>query len=455
MLIGEDAVYRVLSERGLADWRALADSQLFASQTAAGALVGTEQLPAGEGPTGEGASALVTEAAAVLRHERIPLVSYPYEWTFGMLRDAALLELELLLGALDEQLILKDASSYNVQFRGSKPVFVDVGSFERLREGEPWAGYRQFCMLFLFPLLLQAHRDVPFQPWLRGSIDGITPTEAAAVLSSTRDLFRRGVMTHVRLHARLERRYEARKGDEVKQELRKARFSSKLIKGNALRLQGLLGKLQWKAGETAWTDYRQTCTYSDADAEAKQAFIRQALETNPKLVWDMGANDGAYSRIAAERADYVLAFDLDHATVDALYRSLKEEGNEKILPLVFNLADPSPGLGWRGQERRPLEDRVKPDLVLGLALIHHVCITANVPVREFVDYLRDLDANLVIEFVKREDPMVELLMSGKAEGTHPDYEISNFERVLEERFSVERRQELPSATRVLYEARPR
>ncbi|MDX6653136.1 MAG: hypothetical protein QOJ38_1917 [Solirubrobacterales bacterium] len=455
MLIGEDAVYRVLSERGLADWRALADSQLFAAQTAAGALVGTEQLPAGEGPVGDGASALVTEAAAVLRHERIPLVSYPYEWTFGMLRDAALLELELLLGALDEQLILKDASSYNVQFRGSKPVFVDVGSFERLREGEPWAGYRQFCMLFLFPLLLQAHRDVPFQPWLRGSIDGITPTEAAAVLSSTRDLFRRGVMTHVRLHARLERRYEARKGDEVKQELRKARFSSKLIKGNALRLQGLLGKLQWKAGETAWTDYRQTCTYSDADADAKQAFIRQALETNPKLVWDMGANDGAYSRIAAERADYVLAFDLDHATVDALYRSLKEEGNEKILPLVFNLADPSPGLGWRGQERRPLEDRAKPDLVLGLALIHHVCITANVPVREFVDYLRDLDANLVIEFVKREDPMVELLMSGKAEGTHPDYEISNFERVLEERFSVERRQELPSTTRVLYEARPR
>ncbi|MDX6633152.1 MAG: hypothetical protein QOG26_1157, partial [Solirubrobacterales bacterium] len=134
MLIGEDAVYRVLSERGLADWRALADSQLFAAQTAAGTLVGTEQLPAGEGPVGDGASALVTEAAAVLRHERIPLVSYPYEWTFGMLRDAALLELELLLGALDEQLILKDASSYNVQFRGSKPVFVDVGSFERLRE---------------------------------------------------------------------------------------------------------------------------------------------------------------------------------------------------------------------------------------------------------------------------------------------------------------------------------
>jgi ribosomal protein L11 methylase PrmA len=455
VLIGPDAVYRVLSERGLADWEALASSTLFESQTAAGALVGTEKLPPGEGPEGDGASALVTGAAAILRHDRIPFVSYPYEWTFGMLKDAAALELDLLLASLDEGLILKDASPYNVQFRGSRPVFVDVGSFERLREGEPWAGYRQFCMMFLFPLLLQAHKDIPFQPWMRGSIDGITPTEAAAVLSSQRDRFRKGVFAHVRLHARLERRYEARKGGEVKQELKKARFSTNLIKGNALRLRKLIDKLHWKAGETAWTDYRGTCTYTDADAEAKQAFVRQAVEaTGPGLVWDMGANDGAYSRIAAERADYVLAFDLDHATVDALYRSLKEEGNEKILPLVSNLADPSPGLGWRGRERRPLEERGTPDLVLGLALIHHVCITANVPVSEFVDYLRSLDSNLVIEFVKREDPMAERLMSGKAEGTHPDYELSNFERLLEGRFSVERREELPSGTRVLYQARP-
>jgi hypothetical protein len=453
VLIGPDAVYRVLSERGLADWRALAASELFQRQTAAGALVATEQIDAAEAPSADGI--LATDAAAVLRHERIPFVSYPYEWTFGMLRDAALLELDLLLGALDEGLILKDASAYNVQFRGAKPVFVDVGSFERLREGEPWAGYRQFCMLFLFPLLLQAHRDVPFQPWLRGSIDGITPSEAAAVFSSARDRFRAGVFAHVRLHARLERRYQARKGDEVKQELRKARFSTSLIRGNALRLRKLVSKLHWKAGDTAWTNYRTTCTYSDADAEAKQAFVRQAVEaSSPRFVWDMGANDGAYSRIAAECADHVLAFDLDHATVDALYRSLKEEGNEKILPLVANLADPSPGLGWRGRERRPLEQRGTPDLVLGLALIHHVAISANVPVREFVDYLHSLDARLVIEFVKREDPMVELLLSGKAEGTHPDYEVGEFERLLGERFEVERRQELPSGTRVLYEARP-
>jgi hypothetical protein len=454
VLVAPDAVYRVLSERGLADWQALAGSELFKRQSEAGGLVATEQLAEGEAPDVGGV--LATEAAAVLRHERIPFVSYPYEWTFSMLRDAALLELDLLLAALDEDLILKDASAYNVQFRGSKPVFVDVGSFERLREGEPWAGYRQFCMLFLFPLLLQAHRDIPFQPWLRGSIDGITPSEAAAVFASARDRFRAGVFAHVRLHARLERRYQARKGDEVKQELRKARFSTSLIRGNALRLRKLVSKLQWEAGETAWTDYRGTCTYSDADAGAKQAFVRQAVQASaPDLVWDMGANDGAYSRIAAERAGYVLAFDLDHATVDALYRSLREEGNEKILPLVLNLADPSPGLGWRGRERRTLEDRGTPDLVLGLALIHHVAISANVPVREFLDWLRSLETNLVIEFPKREDLMVELLLSGKAEGTHPDYEIGEFERLLGERFDVAHREELPSGTRVLYEARPR
>jgi hypothetical protein len=446
----------VLSESGLADWEALSRTKLFERETASGALIGTEQLPPGETPLGDGADVLPTRAAAVLRHERVPFVSYPYEWTFGMLRDAALLELDLLLGALDEGLILKDASAYNVQFRGASPVFVDVGSFEQLREGEPWAGYRQFCMLFLFPLLLQAHKNIPFQPWLRGSIDGITPTEAAAVFSSGRDRFRRGVLAHARLHARLERRYEARKGADIKKELKKARFSSSLIKGNALRLQKLIRNLHWKAGDTAWTDYRRTCTYTDAEAEAKQAFVRKAVEASgPELVWDMGANDGAYSRIAAEHADYVLAFDLDHATVDALYRSLKEEDNRKILSLVTNLADPSPGLGWRGQERQTLEARGRPDLVLGLALIHHVAISANVPVREFLDYLRSLDARLVIEFVKREDPMVEQLMSGKAEGTHPDYEISEFKRLLAERFTVERQLELPSGTRVLYEASPR
>ena len=454
VVVAPEAVYRALSATGAEDWRALAGSPLLERLQSNGSLIGTEEV--GAGVLGDAATEILPEGTeTVLRHDRLPFVSYPYEWTFAMLRDAAALQLDLLLDALEEELILKDATPYNVQFQGAGPVFIDVGSFEQLREGEPWAGYRQFCMLFLNPLLLQAYRDMPFQPWMRGAIDGITPTDAAK-LFKLRDRFRRGVLVHVALHARLERRYESRDAGEVKDDLKKANFKPQMIKANVARLRKLVDKLSWKAGETAWTNYRKDCTYSDDDAQRKAEFVKQAATSvRPALTWDMGCNDGAYSRIAAESSDYVVAFDYDHATVDALYRSLRDEGNRRILPLVANLADPSPGLGWRGLERRPLEARGKPDLVLALALVHHVSITANVPLAEFLDWLQELGATVVIEFPKREDPMVRRLLSGKREGANADYQLETFERLLKERFDVERSEELPSGVRVLYVARPK
>ncbi len=458
VFVSPEGVYRVLSPDGLEDWRALASSELFERSVKEGSLVETEEADGADGllDSAPGLSeALVKGSAAVLRHERIPFVSYPYEWTFSMLQDAALVTLDLLLGSLDEGMMLKDATPYNVQWRGSRPVFVDVGSFERLREGEPWAGYRQFCMQFLYPLLMQAYRDVDFHPWLRGTIDGITPSEANQIFSF-RDRLRRGVFTHVYLHSRLERRYDAAKGGEVKQQMRKAKFKTELIRHNVESLRKLVARLEWKPGATAWTGYREQNTYTDEEAELKADFVRRAAGGRRwELVWDLGCNDGAYARLLAESARYVVACDLDHATVDGLYRALREEQSTNVLPLVANLADPSPGLGWRGLERRRMEDRGTPDLTLALALIHHLAITANVPVREFVDWLRGLDTALVIEFPKREDPMVELLLSGKREDANPDYEIESFERALGDAFEIGEREELPSGTRVLYSARPK
>jgi len=197
-------VLRLLSEQGLADWRALSSSPLFEELEQDGSLVGTREVEAIADVPG----AIHGGVAGVLEHDVIPFVSYPYEWSFSMLRDAALLQLALVRRAIEAGMILKDSSPYNVQFKGAEPTFIDVGSFEQLREGEPWAGYRQFCMLFLYPLLLQAWKDVPFQPWLRGSLDGISPHECRSLLSP-RDRFRRGTFTHVVMHDRLERRYEA------------------------------------------------------------------------------------------------------------------------------------------------------------------------------------------------------------------------------------------------------
>jgi hypothetical protein len=441
-------VLRALSERGLADWEALAATAFFRGKVAEGKLVATERVAEPKGLPEELANGTV---AGVLRHERVPVVSYPYEWTFGMLKEAALLELELLLAALDEGLVLKDGSPYNVQWRGTRPTFVDVGSFERLREGEAWAGYRQFCTLVLYPLLLQAYKGVPFQPWLRGSLEGIEPAEMRSLLGF-RDRFRRGVLSHVVLHARLERRYADR---DAKGELARAGFHAELVRANARKLVKLVSRLEWEPGQTAWSGYGEANPYGEADAAAKEAFVREAAGTRRwRLVWDLGCNDGRYTRAAASEAEYTVAVDADVAVVETLFRALRSEGSETILPLVGNVADPSPGLGWRGRERLPLADRGRPELTLCLALVHHVALTANVPVRELLDWLASLRTALVIELPTREDPMVERLLARKAPGANPDYEVETFERALAERWQVDRREVLPSGTRILYGATP-
>jgi hypothetical protein len=370
-----------------------------------------------------------------------------------MLRDAALLQLELIRRAIEAGMMLKDASPYNVQFRGAQPVFIDVGSFEPLREGEPWAAYRQFCALFLYPLLLASWKDVPFQPRLRGGIDGISPQECRNMLS-IRDLFRRGALTHVALHSRLERRYEQTTHD-LKAELKSAGFRKELILANVRGLERLISRLQPPSTRSAWSDYGPTTTYTTEDAERKAAFVAAAVDASvPRLVWDLGANDGRHARLAAGSA-YVVAFDSDAIVVDHLYTALRTERSERVLPLVVNVADPSPALGWRGAERRTLADRGRPDLTLCLALIHHVSISANVPVEAFLDALRDLRSALVIEFPTPDDAMVALLLTRKRSTDHPDYRRDWFERCLAERFDVVESLELGSGARVLYRARPR
>ena len=423
---------RELSPRAREDWEALERSRFFRRALEDGRIVATEEISPG-----------------LLRHERVPFVSYPYEWPFEMLREAALLELGLLDEALGEGFVLKDGTPYNVQWRGTEPVFVDVGSFERLREGEPWAGYRQFCALFLYPLLLQAYRGIAPQPWLRGSLDGIEPEQARALLRG-RDVLRRGVLAHVVLHARLDAKHADRERD-VRSELKQAGFRKELIQANVRRLRKLVEPLRPKRGRSAWADYREIAPYSDQDAERKERFVREAGPA--RLAWDLGANDGRFAR--ALDAEAVVAVDGDERVVGELYSRLRGEGSRTILPLVVDLADPSPGLGWLGLERRRLEERGRPDLVLCLALVHHLAIGRNVPFEELVGWLNGLGARLVVEFADRDDPMVERLLAAKRAETHQGYGREGFEAALRERFAIERREELGSGTRTLYLARPR
>lgn len=443
-----DTLYRCLDASALEDWRHLSRSELYRRSTESGEIVVTREVTADQAPA-EFASG---RWAGILVHEVLPFISYPYEWCFGQLKDAALFHLGLMVEALKEELILKDSSAYNIQWRGSRPVFIDVPSFERLNPGEPWVGYRQFCEMFLNPLVLAAHKGVRFQPWMRGRLDGIETRDLARLLS-LRDLLRKGMFAHVYLHAVLQRSMKA--SDVTKTSLKQAGFRKEIVLANVRSLQRIVGGLSLGTSDSHWAQYAATHSYTDDDYRVKQGFVAEVVaDRGWPLVWDLGCNTGDFSRIAAGRGSYVVAMDADEAAVGALYARGKADGERRILPLVMNLVDPSPSLGWRGQERRSLEARGLPDLVLALALVHHVVISAHVPLQEFVGWLAGLKAAVVLEFVSKQDEMVAVLLRNK-EDLYSDYSQENLERCLGEAFDIQKRMALKGGLRTLYYATPK
>ena len=447
-------VLRGLSGRAADDWDRLHATGFFPRLSEAGQIVRTTVHDGEAPPSPRGAA-----WARVLEHERIPVISYPYEWPFAMLREAAALHLEVLAAALDEGMSLKDGTAYNVQFVGSRPTFIDIGSFEP--SAGPWPGYRQFCQTMLFPLLVQAHLGTPYQPFLRGSIDGLSASDVTGMFSGLRR-FRKGVVRNVTLHSLLERKVTTA-SETVKSDLKSSGFSTELAKATTKNLLKLVRSLEVaKRGSSTdddhsvWSDYRDTCSYSDADAKAKQEFVRAALaDGDSRVVLDLGANDGEYSLLAAEHAEQVVAVDGDEKVVDLLYRRLRSTGNEKILPLVMNLVDPSGGIGWRNRERAPFVDRVGPDVTLALALIHHLTIAANVPLPEVVGWLADFGGRTVVEFPHSDDVQVKRLLANKPAGLFDDYRRDAFEALLAERFLVHRQETLPAGTRTIYLVEPK
>jgi hypothetical protein len=438
-------VFRALDADSLATWRR-ASAQPFVEQLLSEhRIVGTREVPADECA----ALAVPTGFAGVLEHERIPFISYPYEWSFAMLRDAALLHLRLLTESIPAGLILKDASPYNVQFVGKRPVFIDIGSFTGHAPGEPWLAYRQFCELMLFPLLLQAYRGVHFQPILRGELEGISARQFLQWLR-WRDLFRSGVFTHGWLQAKLEQHTQALATSTVS-DLKTSGFKTSFIEQLLRKLTRLVEQLQWQPPRTQWTNYDDTLTHVAEDRQAKSAFVRKVCESRPRdLVWDLGCNDGRYSTIAGEFATTVVAMDADHACVDQIYRSAD---SPNVLPLCMNLANSSPAMGWRGRERKRIEDRGQPELIFCLGLIHHLVIAANIPLAEVVDWLAGFKAEVILEFPSKQDRMVQALLRNKRD-QYDDYSRESLESELRRHFEIGLCESLPSGERTLYHAVP-
>ncbi|HYG69563.1 MAG TPA: hypothetical protein VD838_17950, partial [Anaeromyxobacteraceae bacterium] len=420
-------------------------TRFYADAVARGAVIGS--APVEVEPPADGFGSW----AAVLRHEKVPFVTYPWEWPFGMLKDAALLQLDLLLAALDEGFVLKDATPYNVQWRGARPVFIDVASFERLTPGDPWPAYRQFCQLFLYPLMLQAYRGIAFQPWLRGAIDGIPPEDARR-LFGWRDFLRPGVWVDVALLARATRAGGSLSSEEARARLRAAGFDRRMLAASVARLRRIVARLEPSRTRSEWSEYVSENGY-DADARAEKAeLVRAAVRRRGGTVWDLGCNTGEYTRLAAETASLVVAVDADHVCVDRLYAAIKDApAGRSVLPLVANLADLPGGVGWRGRERTSLPERGAPDVVLALALLHHLVLGANLPLDEVVEWFASFGGDLVVEFVHEADPMAQRLLARRT-APRPDYRAEHLERCLGAAWRHVTRHPLPGGTRTVYVA---
>ena len=393
-------------------------------------------------------SAKADGAYKTIQPERVPFISYPYEWSFNQLKDAALVTLSIHRRALKAGMSLKDASAYNIQFVRGKPTLIDTLSFEMYKEGQPWVAYRQFCQHFLAPLALMALKDVRLNQLLRVYIDGV-PLDLASELLPLKSRLNFGLLTHIHIHASAQKRYA---GEEIKSgtEPGGLRMSKQAMTGLIENLEATIKKLDWNPHGTEWGNYYDITNYSDSAFDHKKELIGEwAKRVKPELVWDLGANRGIFSRVAGETGSYVVSFDVDPAAVEQNYLQMKKDKAENILPLLVDLTNPSPAIGWANRERESFGSRGPADMVLALAIIHHLAISNNVPLAQLAEFFAGTGKWLVIEFVPKSDSQVSKLLASR-DDIFPNYMREGFESVFREKFNIHEAVPVHESERVLY-----
>lgn len=412
-------IFRSVFSAGCRNYESARNAGVFKDLIDAGLLISHEEIDPGDFcPPG---------TITCLAYPRIPMISYPWEWPFSILKDAAFLHLDVMKLLLPRGFWLRDASAFNVQFDGARLRLIDTLSVGKRIPDSPWVAYGQFCMHFLAPLAMAAFCDIRMLSLWRNYMDGL-PLDLAKKLLPLRKKMRPGIFMHLVLHARFQALADKPKNISNSKENKKPKVTDQGLTGLIHSLQRTIEGINWKRTSKIWESYKEIRTYGTKEVEEKASYVETVVKRlKPKIVWDLGANTGEFSSIAANEGAFVVSIDGDPACTEVHYRKLSEPGGAKaILPLTMDLANPSPGLGWAGMERLSLQQRGPADLILALALIHHLVLSSYVPLPKIAEWFASLTDSLLVEFIPPNDPMVKKLLKNRPEEALP-YDFQAFQ----------------------------
>ncbi|MDP2671618.1 MAG: SAM-dependent methyltransferase [bacterium] len=435
----DNTVYRQINSSYREHFDFLLKSGLYKKLTSEGLLIPHQEANLSLKQT--------SRAYKIIKPTQIPFISYPYEWCFSQLKDSALVTLKIQKIALEHGMTLKDASAFNIQFFEGKPVLIDTLSFEKYKEGEPWVAYKQFCQHFLATLALMAYTDFRLSSLFKNYIDGI-PLDLTVKLLPFKARLRIPLFLHLFMHAKSQINYADK---QVKKEEIKKSISKTSLLALIDSLESGVNLLKWKPAGTEWGDYYpENNNYVSSALKQKTNLVKAFLNSQKtNSVWDLGGNTGLFSRLASDQNIPTVSFDIDPDAIEVSYETLKNKKEKFILPLLLDLTNPSPALGWDNQERDPILYRAKVDTIFALAIIHHLAISNNVSLENLASLFAKLCNNLVVEFIPKEDSQVQKLLATR-EDIFPDYTKEGFEKAFANFFLIEKCELIKASKRFLY-----
>ncbi len=426
----DNDIYRSIFRPGVADFELARDSGVYEKLIKKGILLPHREV--------EIINSTPKGSVYCLSHPRLPMVSYPWEWSFSMLKDAALLHLDVMEMLIPMGFWLRDASAFNVQYDGEQLHLIDTLSVGRRIPESPWIAYGQFCSHFLAPLAAAAYCDIQLLSMWRSFINGF-PLELAVRMLPRFKKYQPGLFMHLTLHSRYQnsadRKDDIRRGKSTRK-IRNLKVNDRGLIGLIRSLKKTINSITWKRFSKIWEDYKLIRTYDSEDVSAKSYYVdRVVRDLQPSMIWDLGANTGEFSLIAASHGAFVVSIEGDPACTEFLYKKIFQKNESRnILPLTMDLANPSPGLGWDSRERSSLMDRGPADLLLALALVHHLVFSCCIPLSMVAQWFSKITNFVLVEFVPHTDPMVKKLLANRNDEHHPyslDVFTSSFDKYFE------------------------